>query len=165
MYLLDANIFITAKNLHYGFDFVPAFWEWLDQGHTAGILCSTNKVRQELVVGADELAAWIGGRSSLFLTPDQTMVPSMQRLAQWANSNNFTPAAVSDFFAAADFELVAYAHAHGHTVVTHERPNPNSRRRILIPDACDAMGVEWIDPYTMLRDTGAQFVLGGAAQS
>jgi len=24
-YLLDANIFIQAKNLHYGFDFCPAF--------------------------------------------------------------------------------------------------------------------------------------------
>ena len=28
-YLLDANIFIQAKNLYYGFDFCPAFWEWL----------------------------------------------------------------------------------------------------------------------------------------
>ncbi len=28
-YLLDTNIFIQAKNLHYGFDFCPAFWEWL----------------------------------------------------------------------------------------------------------------------------------------
>lgn len=27
-YLLDANIFIQAKNLHYGFDFCPAFWDW-----------------------------------------------------------------------------------------------------------------------------------------
>jgi Domain of unknown function (DUF4411) len=27
-YLLDANVFIQAKNLHYGFDFCPAFWEW-----------------------------------------------------------------------------------------------------------------------------------------
>ncbi|ANT65111.1 hypothetical protein Ptc2401_01341 [Prosthecochloris sp. CIB 2401] len=25
-YLLDANVFIQAKNLHYGFDFCPAFW-------------------------------------------------------------------------------------------------------------------------------------------
>jgi Domain of unknown function (DUF4411) len=24
-YLLDANVFIQAKNLHYGFDFCPAF--------------------------------------------------------------------------------------------------------------------------------------------
>jgi hypothetical protein len=28
-YLLDANVFIQAKNLHYGFDFCPAFWQWL----------------------------------------------------------------------------------------------------------------------------------------
>ena len=26
-YLLDANGFIQAKNLHYGFDFCPAFWD------------------------------------------------------------------------------------------------------------------------------------------
>ena len=28
-YLLDANIFIQAKNLHYGMDFCPAFWDFL----------------------------------------------------------------------------------------------------------------------------------------
>ena len=27
-YLLDADVFIRAKNLHYGFDFCPAFWDW-----------------------------------------------------------------------------------------------------------------------------------------
>ncbi len=26
MYLLDANVFIDAKNRYYGFDIVPAFW-------------------------------------------------------------------------------------------------------------------------------------------
>ena len=35
-YLLDANVFISAKNLHYGFDFCPAFWDWLTEGHDAG---------------------------------------------------------------------------------------------------------------------------------
>jgi hypothetical protein len=28
-YLLDADVFIRAKNLHYGLDFCPAFWDWL----------------------------------------------------------------------------------------------------------------------------------------
>jgi hypothetical protein len=28
-YLLDANVFISAKNLHYGLNFCPAFWDWL----------------------------------------------------------------------------------------------------------------------------------------
>ena len=30
-YLLDANIFIQAKNLYYNFDICPAFWDWLDR--------------------------------------------------------------------------------------------------------------------------------------
>ena len=34
-YLLDANVFIQAKNLHYGLDFCPAFWEWLIVNNTA----------------------------------------------------------------------------------------------------------------------------------
>ena len=26
-YLLDANVFIAANNMHYGLDFCPAFWD------------------------------------------------------------------------------------------------------------------------------------------
>ena len=35
-YLLDADVFIRAKNLHYGLDFCPAFWDWLDRRNEAG---------------------------------------------------------------------------------------------------------------------------------
>ena len=28
-YLLDADVFIPAENLHYGLDLCPAFWDWL----------------------------------------------------------------------------------------------------------------------------------------
>jgi hypothetical protein len=55
-YLLDANIFIQAKNLHYGFDFCPAFWEWLHAGNEQGKVFSIEKVRDELIGGDDELA-------------------------------------------------------------------------------------------------------------
>ena len=43
-YLLDADVFIRAKNLHYGFDFCPAFWDWLAQQSDAGIVKSIEKV-------------------------------------------------------------------------------------------------------------------------
>lgn len=138
-YLLDANIFITAKNLHYGFDFVPAFWDWLDRSHADGLVWSTTKVRQELLEGKDQLADWVHDRVSLFLAPDSRAVGSMQKLATWANSASFAPTAVSEFFSVADFELVALAHAQKFTLVTHERPQPNARKRILIPDACTAL--------------------------
>jgi hypothetical protein len=36
-YLLDANVFIQAKNLHYGIDFCPAFWDWLEREGARGM--------------------------------------------------------------------------------------------------------------------------------
>ena len=39
-YLLDANVFISAKNLHYGFDFCPAFWDWITANNASGRIYS-----------------------------------------------------------------------------------------------------------------------------
>jgi hypothetical protein len=43
-YLLDANVFMQAKNLHYGFDFCPAFWDWLIRHNRDGLIfnCSVH---------------------------------------------------------------------------------------------------------------------------
>ncbi|MBM3748675.1 MAG: DUF4411 family protein, partial [Acidobacteria bacterium] len=57
-YLLDANVFIQAKNLHYGLDFCPAFWDWLVVQNEAGQVFSIERVRDEIEACADELAAW-----------------------------------------------------------------------------------------------------------
>ena len=53
-YLLDANVFIQAKNLHYGLDFCPAFWQWLLDGNANGRVLSIDKVADEIAAGADE---------------------------------------------------------------------------------------------------------------
>jgi Domain of unknown function (DUF4411) len=55
-YLLDANVFIQAKNLHYGFDFCPAFWDWLIARNDAGDVFSIERVGDEIDAGADELS-------------------------------------------------------------------------------------------------------------
>ena len=48
-YLLDANVFIGAKNLHYGFDFCPAFWDWIIANNASGGVFSIEKVSDEVV--------------------------------------------------------------------------------------------------------------------
>lgn len=58
-YLLDANVFIQAKNLHYGLDFCPAFWQWLLDGNANGRVLSIDKVADEIAAGADELTDWV----------------------------------------------------------------------------------------------------------
>ena len=88
---------------------------------------------------------------------------SLTQLSRWAASRpNYVSAAVAEFLSIADYYLVAQAHALGYTVVTHEQPSPDSKKRILIPDACTGMGVRWMDPWRTLRDEGAKFVLAGS---
>lgn len=68
-YLLDANVFIEAKNRYYGLDFCPAFWDWLDSENAAGRVFSIEKVGDELATVADELSIWAAARDSAFFLP------------------------------------------------------------------------------------------------
>lgn len=159
-YLLDANIFIQAKNLHYGFDFCPAFWDWIDAGYAAATVLSIEKVGDELVGGGDELATWAQQRmDTFFVKPDAAVVPSLQATSAWANGAGYEPAAVTTFLQVADYYLVAHAHAHNHVVVTHEIA-ANSTKRIKTPNACIDLGVKCMTPFAMLRAEKARFFLG-----
>ena len=57
-------MFIQAKNLHYGLDFCPAFWDWLVASNTAGLVFSTEKVDDEIEAGGDELSEWAAVRGA-----------------------------------------------------------------------------------------------------
>lgn len=159
-YLLDANVFIAAKNLHYGFDFCPAFWDWIIREHAAGRLMSVERVGDELQAIDDDLSRWADQRgSSFFVRPDASVIPELGSVSTWASSQSYEPAAISLFLQVADYYLVAQARAGGHTVVTHERPAA-SRRKIKIPDACIGLGIHHVTPYEMLRRERARFTLG-----
>jgi len=160
IYLLDSNVFISAKNSHYGMDFVPAFWDWLDAAHRSGLVFSVDAVRAELTGSKDDLASWAASRpGSFFLAPEAGSTPHLVSLSNWATSGQFQPAAVAEFLSAADYFLVGQARALGYALVTHERRDPLSKKRIKIPDACHALGVPCLDPWSMLRAEKARFVL------
>ena len=158
-YLLDANVFIQAKNLHYGLDFCPAFWNWIIDENAAGRVFSIQRVGQEIDAIEDELTEWARAiRVKLFLSPDATMLPALTTVSSWATGQRYEQAATSTFLQKADYYLVAHALAHGHTVVTHEVAS-TSTKKIKIPDACIGLGVDCVTPYEMLRNSRARFVL------
>lgn len=159
-YLLDANVFIQAKNLQYGFDFCPAFWDWLVRAHDAGKVRSIRQVGDELAAGADELAAWADAQGDAFFVPaDAAVLAAAPAVSTWVVQQGFEPAAVNTFLQVADFWLLAAALAGHHTVVTHEVAAPTAKR-IKIPNVCVGLGVEFASPYQMLRKEQARFVLG-----
>ncbi|MEO0511672.1 MAG: DUF4411 family protein [Planctomycetota bacterium] len=165
-YLLDANVFMSAKQLHYGFDFCPAFWDWLVRAHRTGKVFSIEKVSDEIQAGTDELSEWAADLDDgFFQEPDQGTLVALGTVSQWAtnhafpNGQRYTPAAVSTYLQVGDYYLVAQALAGKHTVVTHEVP-ANTINKIKIPNACLALNVKYVTPYEMLRKEKARFVLG-----
>jgi hypothetical protein len=160
-YLLDANVFIEAKNRYYAFNLCPAFWTWLDHAAAAGTVASVGKVGEELRAVADELTEWAQSRPSLFLDPDERVVQSLRVVGQWANSNNYRQAAINEFLESGDYYLVGHAHAHNLTIVTHEIAS-EGLKKIKIPNACQGVGVRYMDPWAMLTAEGALFVLDEA---
>ena len=159
-YLLDANVFIQAKNLHYGLDFCPAFWNWLIAENANKNVFSIERVADEILGGGDELADWADERGAdFFLKPEASLLPALSTVSAWAAGQSYEPAAVNTFLLVADYYLVAHALAHRQTVVTHEIAS-TSTKKIKIPDACIGLGIKCVTPYEMLRTERARFVLG-----
>ena len=158
-YLLDADVFIRAKNLHYGFDFCPGFWAWLVQANAKGRVYSTEKVGDEIKAGDDRLAEWGRERGEgFFLAPTPEVLEALGRVADWANSQDYQLTAIDTFLQVADYYLVAHAVAGGYRVVTHEIPS-SSRNRIKIPNVCIGLSVKCLTPYEMLRREKVRLVL------
>ncbi|MBI1831333.1 MAG: DUF4411 family protein [Planctomycetes bacterium] len=162
-YLLDANVFIQAKNLHYGFDFCPAFWDWLIAQNAAHQVFSIEKVGDEVNAIDDELSKWAAQQGpGFFLTPDAKMLPALGPVSAWAAGQSYEQTAINTFLQVADYYLVAHALAHGHVVVTHEVASA-STKKIKIPNACIGLGIKFMTPYEMLRHERARFILGPQA--
>lgn len=159
-YLVDSDVFMQAKNLHYGFDICPAFWEWLIAQNARGKVFSIEKVGDEIQAGTDELSTWASKRGdTFFLKPDGAVTPALGSVSRWVTGQKYDPAAVNSFLQVADYYLVAHAMAHSHIVVTHEKSAPQAKK-VKIPNVCGGLGVKCMTPFEMLRIERARFVLG-----
>lgn len=162
MYLLDANVLIQAKNFYYRFDIFPAFWDWLDSEKQKGTLASIVPVYEELTRGTDELSKWAKERqhTGWFLpVDDEATQREFSDIAAWVMGSHFKDQAKTEFLSVADPWLVARAATMGCTIVTHEKMlDPTIRRKVKIPNVCDAFGVECIDTFDLMNNLGARFL-------
>ena len=161
-YLLDADVLIGAKNLHYGFDFCPAFWDWIVRNHAAGVVSSVARVGDEIHDRQDKLSFWTRRNlRGFFVPPSAHDAASLGSVSAWVIQQNYDPARINAFFQKADYYLVGQALGGGHTVVTHEVAAPKARK-IKIPDVCKALRVPCLTPFSMLRREKARFILDRA---
>jgi hypothetical protein len=160
-YLLDANVFIEAKRRYYAFDLCPGYWECLVWHHQAACIQSIDRVKDEIERGADELSEWARSvmPQTCFASCDETAVTEQYaQIMAWVQSQNqFFPEAKADFAGSADGWLIACAKVNSLIVVTQEVLAPDARKKVPIPNVCEAFAVDYVDIFEMLRDLEAQF--------
>jgi Domain of unknown function (DUF4411) len=162
VYLLDANVLISANHLYYAIDTVPEYWAWLRHMAEGGDVKMPIEIFEELKDGPsdgdrDLLFAWVQDaaiKAALVLKED--VDPT---LVQRVVSKGYAPDLTDDELVKVgrDPFLVAYALAAPteRIVVTAEASKPSKQRaNRQVPDVCDSLGVTWRNPFEMNRALG-----------
>jgi hypothetical protein len=160
LYLLDANVLITANNTYYAIDQVPEFWEWIAHQGASGLIKMPLEIVEEVKAGSskekDSLIEWIqneGNHDALLLKEDvdPTLV---QHVVNNGYANDLTDDEIDQL--GRDPFLVAYAlSGNGRCVVTTEVSKPSKiRQNRKVPDVCTSLGVRWCNTFELTRALG-----------
>jgi hypothetical protein len=154
-YWLDANIFLEASNKYYAFDFVPQFWEFLDdQVKLQNVSCPRIVYSELERHGNDDLIRWIKARrdTALFTNFNRFVQNRHREIATYV-SQEYDQKYAQVFLGGADPWLIAHARQSGGRVVTFEKLEPYAKR-VKIPNVCAHYNVECVDLFSMLRSRG-----------
>ena len=135
-------------------DVWPTFWTRIAELIRDGKIYSSIKVKEEIDRGNDELTKWMRANVGVdfYYQIDEEVLRKYVEALNWARNNTtFRTVAVDEFANVADAYLVATAAAKNLTLVTYETSDPSCAKRVKIPDACIALGVNFCDLNTALR--------------
>lgn len=156
-YLLDTNVFVEAARRYYPLDFARPFWDGLVLYGSLGQIASCDRVLAELKEGDDDLKDWAMEDFQPYFssTKTQEVLTAYAELVQWAATQDQYKKGARDEFMTetnADTWLLALAMTTGAVVVTHEVHAPDARKKIPIPNVCEAFEIGYCDTFQMLRD-------------
>ena len=157
--LIDANVIIDVNAHYYSMEFCPGFWDWLTMALADESVVLIPAVRDEVTPRSPLLSRWLREDARVNAPAIQVALADAHRTVMSAiQQMDCTPESRGAFLAGADFQLVSYAVAGNHQVVTREVPeNPGKRnKRLKIPDLCGQLSVPWLGPFQMLREHGVR---------
>ncbi len=160
LYLLDANVLITAHNHYYPIDAVPEYWGWLVHVGSLGLVKMPYEIFDEVKDGPDGqtdlLFAWLRQPA----TKDALLLPDAVDpvLVQKVIAEGYAPDLTDDQLeqVGRDPFLIAHAlSAKDRWVVTAETSEPKKQRQNRkVPDVCKTMGAPSCNPFEFNRKLG-----------
>jgi hypothetical protein len=159
LYLLDANVLITAQNSYYPIDQVPEFWEWLCYQGTQDKVKIPLEIMEEMRAGSkqgDSLLDWIKNPSikSALLLKNEPIATLVQRVVYEGYAPDLTDIDIEQL--GCDPFLIAYALSDSdRCIVTTEVSKPSKKRQNRkVPDVCQTFSIPWLDPFKFNRSLG-----------
>jgi len=160
LYLLDANVLITANSNYYPLDQIPEFWSWLHHQATSNRIKIPREVIEEVKAGGkdnDPLLDWIctAEIEAALLLDEAVDVALVQHVVSAGYAPDLRDDEVEKL--GRDPFLIAYALADpaNRTVVTIEVSRPSTQRaNRKVPDVCQAVGVLSCGPFALNKALG-----------
>ena len=154
LYLVDANVLITANNEYYPLDRVPEFWDWLLHMASLGSVKMPSEVIEEITAGDDGLAEWVSDREHLeaLRLAEEVDVKLLQRVIAEGYAPDLDDTEIVRL--GQDPFLISYAlrDVSARRVVTTEVSKPTRQRANRhIPDVCNGFGVGWLNSFELVR--------------
>ncbi len=152
-FLIDANIFIMAKNNFYQFSFAQNFWDLLLELHRKGIVYSIKAVKDEMTKNQDELSDWVSQLPDSFFEDHFDSLSSYGKLMDYAQKLDVKDIAKEEFAQIdnADAWIVAHAIEHNFSIITQEKSNPHAKKRIMIPNVAEAHQVKCLTLFEFME--------------
>ncbi|HTU34292.1 MAG TPA: DUF4411 family protein [Candidatus Acidoferrum sp.] len=158
LYLLDANVPITAHNQYYPLQRFPEFWSWLRYQGETGNIKMPRETYEEIKAGGkdqdkDQLYAWVidADTKAAILLEEEADAAIVARVI----NEGYAPDLADDELEVLgnDPFLIAYAlaDAANRCVVTTEGSKPSRKRQNRhIPDVCADLGVNCCNTFELL---------------
>lgn len=164
VFIVDSNFFIQSHRVSYPLDVAHSFWNKVKQLADSGIIISIDKVKDEIFDNYDLLSEWCEANlPDDFFKDTASSIDSYRIVSSWVVSRNsqYLPNAINEFLSAeeADAFIIAYAldDPSNNIIVTQEVSEPFRRNKVKIPDACNAIGVQYVNMMDMFRMLGETF--------
>ncbi|GAA1474509.1 DUF4411 family protein [Corynebacterium felinum] len=159
MYLIDANVLMTAADTHYPEDVVPSFWLQILDLLNSGEAKIPQAVYNELIAYQQKwLFQWVKNNvisDKHVLTEDLNQILNLAKVTEWVTNQRKPEYRIhhrEKFLAGADPRIIAAAMSERAQIVTYEKAasDPNSRK-VKIPEVAAEFNVTCISPIEMLR--------------
>ena len=154
MYLIDANVLITAKNEYYPLDRIPQFWELLIEMGEAGNVKMPREIHDEISERDNPLGD--GARDGhtkdallLLEDPEPALVQRVVQNGYEGGDAKFTDSELDKI--GRDAFIISYGLVDtSRIIVTKEVSKPKRRMgNRHMPDACNDCGVNWCTDWDM----------------